>query len=65
MVKTITKIINEMILFYSKTEGWSCFGCCSSKSCAQGNGPMMRCFKDKIIKDAKIEPELFLKERRF
>ena len=65
MVKIVKKIINGMILFYSKTEERPCFGCCSSKSCAQGNGPMMRCFKDKIIKDVKIEPELFLKERRF
>ena len=38
MVKIVKKIINGMILFYSKTEERSCFGCCSSKSCAQGQG---------------------------
>ena len=61
----LTKIKNAMILFHSKSEKGSCFGCVSSKSCAQGDGPMTYCFKDKVIKDAKLEPEVFLKERWF
>ena len=65
VLKMLTKIKNGMVLFYSKSEECGCFGCVSSNECAEGSGPMMYCFKDKVIKDAKTEPEVFLKERRF